>query len=131
MLSPDLEFEARAYLTRCPPEVYLLIFENLDAESSTCLGLSCKKFYETHRSIHGTVPLWTGCCLAPYYKTPPVSGLWRTLRDWFPAHLHYNWETGKYVTEKKFKKMKKERREHREWRQARRTRAKYHGRYRR
>jgi hypothetical protein len=130
ILTTESELEARAYLSRSPAEVHLLIFENLNAYDSTCLGLTCKKFYEIHRSIYGTVPLWTGCCLTPYYMSPPESGLWYTLRNWFPAHLHYNFQTGKYVNKKKFKKFLKERREHREWRQARRTKAKYHGRYR-
>jgi hypothetical protein len=36
-----------------------MIFENLAGRvTSTCLGLTCRAFYEIHWSIHKIVPLW-------------------------------------------------------------------------
>jgi hypothetical protein len=44
-------------LSMLPPQIHLKIFDILDAVRSTCLGLTCKKFYSIHRGVWGTVPL--------------------------------------------------------------------------
>jgi hypothetical protein len=117
-------------VTRLPDlaaELLLLIFEHLNAIDSTCLGLTCESFYRIHRSIHGSVPLWTGAYWPAWKRALPVSGLWLTLEDWFPAHLHFNFESGKYVTEKAFKQLEKKKRAFRDVRAARRRRARDRG----
>jgi len=78
-------------------------------------------------SIHGSVPLWTGAYWPAWKGALPVSGLWLTLEDWFPAHLHFNFELGKYVTEKAFKQLEKKKRAFRDARAARRRRARDRG----
>lgn len=41
------------------PEIQLALFDQLDAVSSTCLGLTCKYFYNLHVAQHGLkVPLF-------------------------------------------------------------------------
>ncbi|KAB5511338.1 hypothetical protein GE09DRAFT_1165378 [Coniochaeta sp. 2T2.1] len=42
-----------------PGELHFAIFDLLDPIDSTCLGLTNKHFYATHRRIHGTVRLST------------------------------------------------------------------------
>ena len=110
-----------------PAEVLLFIFEHLDASDSTCLRLTCQSFYRIH------LDPWLGssldrCAYWPAWKGAlPVSGLWLTLEDWFPAHLHFNFELGKYVTEKAFKQLEKKKRAFRDARAARRRRARDRG----
>ena len=45
------------HLTELPAEIHLKVFDLLDLNSSTCLGLTCKKLYPIHRALHGVVPL--------------------------------------------------------------------------
>jgi hypothetical protein len=97
----------------------------LDAIDSTCLGLACKKLYKIHRSIHGTVSLWTGGYACHWYTGAPICGLGVTLKDWFPADLHYNWVLAKYVDEKGYKQFQKYLKEMRDRYRARKSRAKY------
>lgn len=40
-----------------PPELHNYLFQFLDPVASTCLGLTCKSFYNIHRSFNGTVSL--------------------------------------------------------------------------
>jgi len=40
-----------------PTEIHLLIFDQLHVITSTCLGLTCKTFYNIHFNLHGKVPL--------------------------------------------------------------------------
>lgn len=42
-------------LQSLPDEVHLLILSHLTHTQSTCLGLTCKKFYTIHYSLHGKV----------------------------------------------------------------------------
>ncbi|KAG9240942.1 hypothetical protein BJ878DRAFT_257251 [Calycina marina] len=44
-------------ITTIPAEVELLLFEQLGVVTSTCLGLTCKKFYAIHKAMHGKVSL--------------------------------------------------------------------------
>jgi hypothetical protein len=48
---------AAPHLVTLAPEIHLLLIDILDPVSSTCLGLTCKVFYNLHRARHGTVPL--------------------------------------------------------------------------
>lgn len=43
--------------TTVPSEVHLELFRHLHRVDSTCLGLTCKKFYNIHRQLHGMVGL--------------------------------------------------------------------------
>jgi hypothetical protein len=64
-------------VTATPPEIRNLIFKLFDPVASTCLGLTCKKFYGIHRSFHGSVSLAA--------KSPDDSGglsLHQFLDDW-------------------------------------------------
>jgi hypothetical protein len=49
------------------PEVVLIIFDNLDALTSTCLGLTCKYLYKIHRKFYGSV-----CLAAPIEGTRQI-----------------------------------------------------------
>ncbi|PMD60613.1 uncharacterized protein K444DRAFT_629113 [Hyaloscypha bicolor E] len=40
-------------LASIPPELQNKIFSYLDPVTSTCLGLTSKKFYAIHKSLHG------------------------------------------------------------------------------
>ena len=42
-------------LTTLPPELHLLILENLRSDFPACLGLTCKMFYAIHRKMHKNV----------------------------------------------------------------------------
>jgi hypothetical protein len=41
-----------------PPEIHREIIRQADAVTSTCLGLTCKYFYPTHRKLKKEVPLY-------------------------------------------------------------------------
>jgi hypothetical protein len=41
-----------------PPEIHREIIRQADAVTSTCLGLTCKCFYPTHRKLKKEVPLY-------------------------------------------------------------------------
>jgi hypothetical protein len=57
-LSTDLQPPTKKLLlTTLPPELHLKLFEVLHPVESTCLSLTCKKFYSIYRAIHGTVNL--------------------------------------------------------------------------
>lgn len=59
---PDLSVPPKTRvptLEGLPVELHKAIFERLDVIDSTCLGLTNKRFYNIHRSLHGTVPLAT------------------------------------------------------------------------
>jgi len=45
-------------LQNLPPEIHLKIFDIMDTITSTCLGLTCKKFYTMHWGRHGKVVLY-------------------------------------------------------------------------
>ncbi|KAH8593247.1 hypothetical protein B0O99DRAFT_688830 [Bisporella sp. PMI_857] len=46
--------EGKDYLSTLPGELINKIFEDLDNKiSSTCLGLTCKRLYNVHWSLHG------------------------------------------------------------------------------
>jgi len=60
LLKADHSTEAspvRPTITSLPAAVVSKLFEKLDPVTSACLGLTCKSFYDTHRSLHGRVPL--------------------------------------------------------------------------
>jgi hypothetical protein len=44
-------------LETLPADIHLLIFDILHINSSVCLGLTCKYFYDTHYHIYGNVLL--------------------------------------------------------------------------
>lgn len=52
-----LETSKRTRLYDLIPEIQLKIFDLLCPVKSTCLGLTCKKFYSIHREYHGKVGL--------------------------------------------------------------------------
>lgn len=47
----------RLHIQSLPKELQLEIFDHLGPVPSTCLGLTCKEFYEIHRKKHGVVSL--------------------------------------------------------------------------
>jgi hypothetical protein len=54
-LSQDQKPKSRQALINLPAETQLMIFSYLHPVSSTCLGLTCKRFYTIHRKLYGTV----------------------------------------------------------------------------
>jgi len=76
-----------------PPEIHLSIFDTLSPKSSTCLGLTSKKFYPLHRSAASAqhqhqkpTPL--------YQRSADGVPLCRLLKDWVPADRVLDWESG-------------------------------------
>lgn len=76
------------------PELHILIFEILPANSSTCLGLTCKQFYAHHKAINGTVPLYNAA------ETKPQ--LHELLHPWFGFDLYFYQGCGKFLTLERF-----------------------------
>jgi hypothetical protein len=77
-----------------PDEVILLIFEKLHPVTSTCLGLTCKKLYPIHRSLHGTVGL-KRTVLGTWQGSPHLGEL---LGRWVGLELYYFEPLEKFVT---------------------------------
>ncbi|PMD60616.1 uncharacterized protein K444DRAFT_629116 [Hyaloscypha bicolor E] len=55
---PPSPFRSIALLDAAPNEIALEIFKYLDPCTSTCLGLTCKKFYAIHTEIHGKASMF-------------------------------------------------------------------------
>lgn len=55
---PHIPGRLSASLPNLPPEIQLLIFEELDANFSVWLGLTCKKFCAIHWKIHRQVKMF-------------------------------------------------------------------------
>lgn len=89
-------YSRRPYLTTLPPEVQLSIFETLDPVSSTCLGLTNRKFYPMHRARHKKVGLYEGS----YNHGLPLCML---LKDWAPEDLMLDWESERLVSREKYR----------------------------
>jgi len=54
MLSfPEESPQIKSSLLALAPELQIDLCEQLDKDTSTCLGLTCKAFYLIHRRIHG------------------------------------------------------------------------------
>lgn len=53
-----LPFRSTSLLDTVPNEIALEIFKYLDPCTSTCLGLTCKKFYAIHTEIHGKASMF-------------------------------------------------------------------------
>jgi hypothetical protein len=78
------------------PEIINNIFSFLSANDSTCLGLTYKRFYTIHRSLHGTVPL-----LSPFvdmdwdmgtgHKVNHEKTLGERLQDWAGTGYWLDW----------------------------------------
>lgn len=49
--------DAKCHIVDLPTELLLLIFENLSAESSIYIGVTCKALYPAHKRLWGIVPL--------------------------------------------------------------------------
>ena len=68
--------------------------------SSTCLGLTCKKFYPIHRALRGVVPL------NPYYPFNKAHDLGQLLQSWVPSDLTYKPRLGKFIDKDKLRQLK-------------------------
>jgi len=84
-----------------------MIFEHLDPVTSTCLGLTCKRFYAIHRAIHGSVPLKSSILIVPLYRLSydianTQYGLWRLLQDWVPFGMQFCWRKDKFFSHEEF-----------------------------
>jgi hypothetical protein len=72
-------------LSALPTELVLKIFSYLCPGNSACLGLTCKRFYECHRQLHGNVSLKEWC------HTDRSLGrrLYELLEEWYlPGFVH-------------------------------------------
>jgi len=76
-------------------EVQLQIFSYLPAITSTCLGLTCKHFYVTHRNIHGTVAADEGGEWITFRERELELKLHFFLRNWMWEGARLVWG-GKY-----------------------------------
>jgi hypothetical protein len=59
LCSDSVKIEGLGLIAKLTPEIVLTIFDNLNAPTSTCLGLTCKYFYKIHCEYHGSVCLAT------------------------------------------------------------------------
>jgi hypothetical protein len=86
-------------ITSLPTELHYMIFSELDAIDSTCLGLTNSHFYSMQQSLHGKVPLnmrrkgpnpleraWKGNCR---HCGAHRCQLYRHLKDWMPTDYEY------------------------------------------
>ncbi|KAH8602913.1 hypothetical protein B0O99DRAFT_604653 [Bisporella sp. PMI_857] len=85
----------KPYLSNLPPEIQLSIFDTLDPVSSTCLGLTSKKFYPLHRSAHKNVGLYDQSS----EKGLPLCYL---LKDWAPNDMVLDWRSEKLVSRDRY-----------------------------
>jgi hypothetical protein len=90
-----------ATILNLPTEIHLEIFSHLNPGASACFGLTCKKFYSIHRSIHGTVSLYTDnyselaeLDLRVYWR------LHNSLEDWVGPNSSFDHYKEKFVTRK-------------------------------
>lgn len=72
-----------------PSELLLKIFSHLDPGTSTCLGLTCKRLYVLHRSLHGSVRLETRCHTARSLASGPK--LYELLEEWYEPGFEMCW----------------------------------------
>ncbi|TVY16660.1 hypothetical protein LARI1_G004591 [Lachnellula arida] len=79
------------HLTNLPPELKLMIHSTLDPVTSTCLGLSSREFYPTHRSLHKKVGLYDRGDRLP---------LCMYLKEWAPESYGLDWRTERFVPDK-------------------------------
>jgi hypothetical protein len=79
-----------------PDEVILLIFEKLHPVTSACFGLTCKKLYPIHRSLHGTVGLKR--TVLGTWQGPHSPHLGELLGRWAGLELYYFEPLEKFVT---------------------------------
>ncbi|KAH8817057.1 hypothetical protein F5884DRAFT_778338 [Xylogone sp. PMI_703] len=101
------ESSRRSHLNELPPELKLNIFDNLDPVSSTCLGLSSKKLYPLHRSVHKNVGLYEQ---SQESRVP----LAFKLRDWMPDDYVLDWQSEKFVSRERLAELEEKRRRERE-----------------
>jgi hypothetical protein len=89
------------HLTTLPAEIHLKVFDLLDIDSSTCLGLTCTKFYPVHRAFHGPVHL-------KRYHPPGLDfhNLGELLKSWILLALTYNSRLGKFIDIDKLRLLK-------------------------
>jgi hypothetical protein len=77
------------------PELQLQIFSYLDPCFSTCLGLTCKRFYGIHRHLHGTVSAME------FDYVGPNKWFWLRLCDyldeWSSPDWTWSWAKGKFI----------------------------------
>lgn len=76
-------------------EIHLLIFDYLDPVTSTCLGLTCGKFYSIHRAMHGTVKLNQWVALKPQIYQHPENAFhlydYELINNWAGSDLVFNY----------------------------------------
>ena len=78
-----------ASLPLLPSELLLKIFAHLDPGNSICLGLTCKRLYLIHRSLHGSVRLETRV-VAPLSPSPGPR-LYELLEEWHLPGFEMCW----------------------------------------
>lgn len=97
----------RSRLTDLPNELKLNIFETLDRASSACLGLSSRKLYPLHRSVHKNVGLYEQ---SPDSQVP----LAFRLKDWMPKDYALDWQSEKFVKRDRLAGLEAERKRERD-----------------
>lgn len=99
-------------LTSIPPELQILIFTHLkdDKAASTCLGLTCKFFYNFHFAKHGKVSLLapvTRSSRSHYVVNGPSGKYWinpyclgMLLQNWIGPNWKFDGYRAKFVSVK-------------------------------
>lgn len=94
-------------LGNLPAELHLKIFEELDRVTSTCLGLTNKKFYPIHKSLHGHVPLLAHCLLPPQKEIGRF--LFTLLKRWMKKQgLLFSLAQLQFITPERRRQLKEE-----------------------
>jgi hypothetical protein len=57
--SEPIKVDQLCHFNTLSDELLLILCENMDAATSTCLGLTCRRLYKAHRRIYGSVCLST------------------------------------------------------------------------
>ncbi|KAE8442802.1 hypothetical protein EG329_002835 [Mollisiaceae sp. DMI_Dod_QoI] len=93
-----LAAERRILFTDLPTDIHFKIFDLLCPVNSTCLGLTCKQFYEIHRKFHRKVSLM----LRSSSSGQALDGrrLGDRIKEFFDPCLHFNTDhMFQYVTQ--------------------------------
>jgi hypothetical protein len=85
----------------------LNIIEVLDPVSSACLGLSSRKMYPLHRSVHKKVGLYE----PSYDSRVPLA---YKLKEWVPKDYALDWQSEKFVKRDRLATLEAERKRERE-----------------
>lgn len=106
-ISTDPTHQASLILPTLPPEIHVLLFEFLDFDTSTCLGLTCHNFYEIHKKTKTKMNRGLLCERAGPFQ--PWSNLPTLLATWMGTEFTYEYNYSLYfVKHRRLETLKEE-----------------------